>query len=420
MKVFLTQAFAAVVLIQGVANAQTSQVMTMPTAGSNPAPVAQTPPPSNDDTPEEIAKDAARDLKESRFYNKPGATRDQFNADWQECRLIARGSRTPSGSYTYVYNPAVISPLAAGIGGGIGAAIGQAIIEGQARRANRRQCLLIRGWRLVEPPQAEQVRLAALTDADRDAYLSKVIGADTVDGMVTTRSTFVVKPAATLNLAAPLTMPGEVWAGKKVDPAAAIELKPDEGLLVLAYRRALPEAIGRSGVIQIARYDIDKRDLIAQPRDWKKKGDLTTYSITANSVNRKAEYEVQVRRVTAGDYVVIGTGVVTPMITTSYCFGAPTFRVGAGQVVYLGDMVPVVNGRSETGVRLDSLVYANNIEDARRTLAIKQPTLAQTMTPATISNRATYGCAAMTMDRMDWPGFESLGEAARVTTAEQR
>ena len=49
----------------------------------------------NEDSPEEIAKDSARDLKDSRFYNKPGATRAQYDADWQECRLIARGSKTP-------------------------------------------------------------------------------------------------------------------------------------------------------------------------------------------------------------------------------------------------------------------------------------------------------------------------------------
>ncbi|MGJ3628721.1 hypothetical protein AB5I41_20710 [Sphingomonas sp. MMS24-JH45] len=68
---------------------------------------------------EEIARDAAGDLKDARFYNKPGATRAQYNADWQQCRLIARGSKTPSGSTPFFYNPAVISPLAAGIGGSI-------------------------------------------------------------------------------------------------------------------------------------------------------------------------------------------------------------------------------------------------------------------------------------------------------------
>ena len=57
------------------------------------APALAQPKPENKDTPEEIAKDAARDLKDNRFYNKPGATRAQYDADWQECRLIARGSQ---------------------------------------------------------------------------------------------------------------------------------------------------------------------------------------------------------------------------------------------------------------------------------------------------------------------------------------
>lgn len=92
-------------------------VMNVPVGGTTPPPVAQTPPADPEDTPEEIAKDAARDLKDSRFYNKPGATRAQYDADWQTCRLIARGSRTPSGTVPYFYNPAVISPLAAGSAG---------------------------------------------------------------------------------------------------------------------------------------------------------------------------------------------------------------------------------------------------------------------------------------------------------------
>src|SRR6478672_8100678 len=83
------------------------------------APAAAQPKVQNNDSPEEIAKDAARDLKDNRFYNKPGATRAQYDADWQECRLIARGSQLPRGTASYynpmMYNPS-ISPLAAGVG----------------------------------------------------------------------------------------------------------------------------------------------------------------------------------------------------------------------------------------------------------------------------------------------------------------
>lgn len=138
-----------------------------------------------EDSPEEIAQDAARDLKDSRFYNKPGATRAEYDAAWQECRLIARGSRTPSGSYTYVYNPAVISPLAAGIGAGIGSAIGAAIAEGHLRRVNRRTCLLTKGWRLVDVWPVEAARLATMTEAERDTYFNSIVGAREVKGEVT-------------------------------------------------------------------------------------------------------------------------------------------------------------------------------------------------------------------------------------------
>lgn len=137
---------------------------------------------SDEDSPEEIAKDAARDLKDSRFYNRPGATRAEYDAAWQECRLIARGSRTPSGTYTYVYNPNVISPLAAGIGAGIGGLIGSAIVQGQMRRANRRSCLLVKGWRLVEVEGAEAAKVAAMTDAERDTYFGTIIGATDLGG----------------------------------------------------------------------------------------------------------------------------------------------------------------------------------------------------------------------------------------------
>jgi hypothetical protein len=163
-----------------IAAAQSQSVYVPPTDVKQPlAPPAQV---ESADSPEEIAKDAARDLKDSRFYNKPGATRAQYDADWQECRLIARGSRSPSGGYTYVYNPAVISPLAAGVGAGIGGAIGAAIVEGQIRRENRKSCLLVKGWRMIEPGEDEQKRIAAMTETEKLAFFDTVVGATEVKG----------------------------------------------------------------------------------------------------------------------------------------------------------------------------------------------------------------------------------------------
>lgn len=147
------------------------------------APLPATPPPAvMKDSPEEIAKDAARDLADSHFYNKPGATRADYDAAWQACRLIARGSRTPTGTYVVVYNPAVISPAAAAVGGGIGAAIGAAIAEGIQRRANRMSCLMVRGWRRVEVEDAERLRVAALGEAERNDWFATLVGAPEVKG----------------------------------------------------------------------------------------------------------------------------------------------------------------------------------------------------------------------------------------------
>ena len=75
------------------------QTMMVPVGGITPKAVPQHPLDPKD-SPEEIAKDAQRDLRDNRFYNKPGATRADYDRDWHECRLIARGSVTPAGTST--------------------------------------------------------------------------------------------------------------------------------------------------------------------------------------------------------------------------------------------------------------------------------------------------------------------------------
>src|SRR5262245_11457370 len=111
------------------ASAQQQEVMMVPVGGGATKPVPQHPVDLKG-SPEEIAKDAQRNLRDNRFYNKPGASRADYDRDWQECRLIARGSRTPGGTVPLVYNPALVSPLAAGVGGALGGLIAGAIAEG--------------------------------------------------------------------------------------------------------------------------------------------------------------------------------------------------------------------------------------------------------------------------------------------------
>ncbi|BCA62619.1 hypothetical protein HMP09_1853 [Sphingomonas sp. HMP9] len=187
-------------------------------------------------------------------------------------------------------------------------------------------------------------------------------------------------------------------------------LAPGEAAVVVAFRRPDAHSAGRSALVQLARYDPVGRDLLYRRKDWKKTGDTTVYDVAVGSVDRKAPYEVQVIRVTPGDYVVTSTAVVAKIGTAGYCFGAPTFHVEPGTIRYVGDFVPVVNAKLKTG-SVTTLAYASHIDDARRTLAASQPALGAALKPARIFNRATYACSAITMDRWDVPGAEDLPPA---------
>lgn len=393
------------------------QTMMVPVGGITPKAVPQHPLDPKD-SPEEIAKDAQRDLRDNRFYNKPGATRGDYDRDWQECRLIARGSVTPAGTVPLVYNPAVISPLAAGVGGALGGMIGAAIAEGAQRRANRRSCLLIRGWRLVEAPDAVAARVTAMSDEEKNNYFNQIVGAQTVEGKITELKSFSLPPEAVGDLSASIQGPESVFMGKKVDPTVPLSLDGNEGAIVLAYRRNTPGSAGKFVTLNLARYDRAANDLVYQPRNWKKIGDKTTYHRDVPSGDRHAGLEVQVVKLTAGDYVFTGGGLGNAIVGSTHCFGAPTFHIGAGEVLYLGDFIPVWGAIGADGKKLFGLGYASRLDDSRRVLATTQPALAAALKQAELRNRATYACAAIAMDRWDLPGVAELEPIAPQAPAQ--
>jgi hypothetical protein len=380
------------------------------------APAAAQPKVQNNDSPEEIAKDAARDLKDNRFYNKPGATRAQYDADWQECRLIARGSQLPRGSSTY-YNPALynpsISPLAAGVGGGLGAAIAAAIAEGAARRENRKRCLLIRGWRMVKLPADKAALVSAMSDEAKVTYFNSIVGASDVLGEIEKKDSFTPPEDPALKVAPGLAAPATLWLHK--DPAKAVMpvLAADQGAIVVAFNRNNPAAKDRFGRLELYRYDAAKGDLHYQPRDWKKKGDLTTYVVPIAAGDRRAGYELRIIPVTAGNYVLggwtVGTNTPPPV---SYCFGAPMISVKAGEYVYLSDATPVMGAQLADGSKTSTMVLTRNHAQAQAELAKLRPELAGKLVEAPIRNRATYSCASVTMDRYDWPGAQEIAADA--------
>ena len=372
--------------------------------------------PPADDSAEEIAKDAARDLKGSRFYNRPGATRAEYDADWQECRLIARGSRTPTGTVPVYSNPAVISPLAAGIGGGIGGAIGAAIAEGIQRRANRRSCLLVKGWRLVETDDATKAKIAVMSDADRDAHFATIVGAAEVKGSMEAFDNAIAAPklADGINPGGTVSGPVSLTAGKKVDISAPLTLEPGQGAILVGFRRPDAHSLGKSASASFSRYNASEGDLHYQPRDWKKKGDKTTYGVQARSIDKKMGLEMHIIPVTAGRYVLSSgqPGPHNPQAVTTFCLGAPSFEVKEGEVAYFGDLTPYMAVPGAEGGKLLSMPYSRDADGARALLASKQPALAVAFKPAEIENGATWGCVGQAMTAYRIPGAPTVARAS--------
>ena len=385
------------------------------------APGGAQPAPDNKDSPEEIAKDAARDLKDNRFYNKPGATRAQYDADWQECRLIARGSKLANGSASF-YNPALynpsISPLAAGIGGGIGGAIAAAIAEGVQRRENRKRCLMIKGWQMVRLTPEKAAQVAQMGDAQKQAYFNAIIGAPTVEGEIDRMDRFSPPDDPALKVGPDLAGPPTLFIHKNPEKAVLPALEPGQGAIVMAFRRNHPAAKDRFARVEMFRYDRKKADLDYQPRDWKKKGDKTTYVVSIPAGDRRATYELRVIPVTAGDYVLGGWSLganIPPQ--ASNCFGAPMLRVEAGRYAYLGDATPIMGARLANGEKTSAMVFTRNLGVAQEALARLRPELAGKLVEVPVHNRATYSCAAVTMDRFDWPGASELTSVAEDAPA---
>ena len=314
-----------------------------------------------------------------------------------------------------LYNPS-ISPLAAGVGGGLGAAIGAAIAEGIQRRENRKRCLMIKGWRMVKLPEDQAARIGQLGDAEKQAYFNRIVGAEKVDGSIDSLTRFSPPDDPALAIDPALAGAPSLFIHKNPAKAVLPALEPGQGAIVMAFRRNGGAAAGRSGMIQLFRYDQAKGDLIYQPRDWKKKGDKTSYVVSVTSGDKKAPYELRVIPVTAGDYVLNGASVGAGVVpTSSNCFGAPMVHVEAGQYAYLGDASPFMGAKLADGSKMFAMIYSRHFDVARDAMAKLRPDIAGKMVEAPIRNRATYACAAVMMDRFDWPGMPDLAAAEAVT-----
>lgn len=146
------------------------------------------PPTARDEEPDQIRLMMRTDLDDSRFFNKPGATRAHFDRDWEHCRQIARRLASSRSNGAVTTSAFVHGGV---IGGLLVGGLDAAFSERRSRRDIRRYCLLTRNWRMVEPNEAHRRRITALPRAERRAYIDRMTGAEQVeDARITDLSSF--------------------------------------------------------------------------------------------------------------------------------------------------------------------------------------------------------------------------------------
>jgi hypothetical protein len=190
-----------------------------------------------------------------------------------------------------------------------------------------------------------------------------------------------------------------------------VALEPGQGAIIVGFRRPDPMSTGKSGAATFARYDLAKRDLIFQPRDAKKSGDTTTYWIQVSSGDKTLSADYAVMPVSAGDYVLFGaTPGPAKQVLNTFCLGAPSFHVNAGEVVYFGDLSPYMLVKLEDGTRTSAMAYSSHPDDARKAIAA-QPALAPAFRAGELHNQSTYACVGQLMTAYIVPGAPALEPA---------
>lgn len=204
---------------------------------------------------------------------------------------------------------------------------------------------------------------------------------------------------------------------RSADLALPVTLAPEQGAILVAFRRPDSMSLGKSGVFAFARYDLENRDLVYQPKGARKAGDSKTYWVEVASTAKKSVVEYHLMPVSPGDYVLYGGTPGVKQLMSTFCFGSPTFSVRAGEVVYFGDITPYTGAKLADGRKVPAMAYSSNPEAARAALA-KQKALAAAFRPAELRNQATYSCAGQAMMRYVVPGAPELEPLAPAAEPE--
>lgn len=350
---------------------------------------------SNDDTPAskdtmtqaDIESDAMRDMTPNQYYSKPGATMPTYYQAWQRCRMISRGA-SPNILHGYGLMGRTLQDLIGGSG---------------LRRRNRKRCMLIDGWRIVQSDPQISEKIQGISSADWKEFFSGYVGSSEVQGKIVDWNSINPDQEIRKKADGPIRQTYNV-----IDPSGITNapLAPDEGALIIAFRRPSKYSLGIFTKLNFRRYNEIQGDL--DPLSENSYDNISKFFEISNS-DKKSIYELHMIRVKIGKYVLDS---VLPWQDEHYsglgdnCLGAPIVEIRSGTLTYGGDFIPAQGVPVNNGSKFKGLVWTNHLADAQAAIASKYPSLAPKLEPAIWKNNVTYKCKEVYFDHFYIPGTE--------------
>lgn len=254
------------------------------------------------------------------YYNRPGADLDEHNAEFRDCFVAT--NIDPSGGRSNLLGQGVGERLASHlIWGGVIQAIGASAVE---------NCMIARGWRVFQLPEAEGRTVSRLSNPDFTARFAPMVGAATPPGVLARAwDNQTARPARYHTPSRPRAQSRDQLS------ARSFRLSGLEVQLRTADEAAGPTFSGVPGV---------PLDRIAAPGAGKAivvlggVGNRGVYFSRTAGTGGEIAFGLNANRrglwhafeVPAGRYRITRTSWII------HCMGAPAFDIAPGEVVYAG------------------------------------------------------------------------------------
>jgi hypothetical protein len=282
--------------------------------------------------------DLSRTSGPNSYFNRPGADLATHDRELRECLVMAAAAHQPQG--------AVVSLNV------LGAAVEAGLLSAEEKRktavaigANTENCMVVRGWRVVQVAPESALDLAKLNQADLAARLSGWVGAAAPPGTVLRQWSNALADRATVRFRA------EAWSGALSLSVQALDRSHDPNLPKpsdYSARTAEDAAVAlKAGeiatappnqavvIFRIIGANLRNGSGLALRRDANADGQPTVIYGNVDTGNFKST-QWFVYKVPPGRWRIESFSVARDYFVVNLCLGSPSFDVHAGDVVYAG------------------------------------------------------------------------------------